>query len=733
MREITKEQEAKIDSLLKKMTLEEKIGQMNQASVSVVGGFEIPIDELVLMFEEGKISHDEFRRIMNSAEQDYHEDEIREGKIGSFMIQDPVKANELQKIAVEESRLGIPLIIGYDVIHGFRTVYPIGIAEAGSFDTELFEKTAAMAAKESRSQGINWNFAPMIDIARDARWGRVAEGAGEDTYLVSEFAKAKVRGLQNHDSSTDTYVAACLKHFVAYGACEGGRDYNTTSMARSMLHNVYLPPFEEAVKEGAMTVMASFNDVNGVPSTINRYTLKSILKEAFEFKGFVVSDANAIRECVVHGSAEDERDAGIKAVNAGLDMDMGTGIFSDYLQEAVESGEVSVAAIDEAVKRILRVKMWLGLFDHPYVTEKVMHRYDVLPEEHTDLAFEAAKKSIVLLKNDNHILPLKKNTPISLVGTLAENPEEVVGAWAMNWKLEDCVSIKQGFENIGANMTYYPCGGPKGELNQEEIEKAVSEGDVIVAVVGELCNMSGEGASRADISLPGRQRELLAKLLESGKPVVAVLMNGRPLALEWEQEHVPAIIEAWHLGVQMGNAVASVIYGDTNPSARLAATFPKVTGQCPIYYNHPNTGRPGSKVKFSSKYMDVGFEPLYPFGYGLSYTTFEYNNLEIEEMDDCLLISVNVKNTGQTEGTDTVQLYMHDVSATLVRPVKELKGFKKITLQAGQTEHVVFRLEKKKMGYYDDDRNYLLENGKFEIFVGKNSKECLMKEVLLQF
>ena len=733
MRKLTKEQEIKIADLLSEMTLEEKIGQMNQASVSVVGGFEIPIDELVTMFEEGKITHEEFRRVMNSTEQDFHEDEIREGKIGSFMVQDPVKANELQKIAVEESRLGIPLIIGLDVIHGFRTVYPIGIAESGAFEPELFEKTAAMAAKESRTQGINWHFAPMIDVARDARWGRITEGAGEDTYLVSEFAKAKVRGLQNDNSSTENYVAACLKHFVAYGACEGGRDYNTTSMARSMLYNVYLPPFEAAIKEGAMTVMASFNDVNGVPSTINRYTLRTILKDIFDFKGFVVSDANGIRECVAHGSAEDDKDAGIKAVNAGIDMDMGTGIFADKLQAAVKAGEVDVDVINEAVKRILQVKMWLGLFEHPYVSEESMHRYDILPKEHIDLALEAAKKSIVLLKNDAQILPLKKDTKVSLVGTLAADSEEVVGAWAMNWKLEDCVSIKQGFENIGANVTYYPCGGPRGKVNEKDVKKAVEEGEVIVAVVGELCNMSGEGSSRADISLPGCQKELLKELVNSGKPVIAVLMNGRPLALEWEQEHVPAIIEAWHLGVQMGNAVASVIYGETNPSARLTATFPKVTGQCPLYYNHPNTGRPGSKAKFSSKYMDAGFEPLYPFGYGLSYTTFAYSNLEIQEEDKQLLVSVDVKNIGNVEGTETVQLYMQDVVASLVRPVKELKGFKKVTLQPEQTERVTLKLKKENMGYYDDDHNYLLENGKFRIFMGANSKDCLSGEITLKF
>lgn len=733
MRGITKEQEARIQSLLADMTLEEKIGQMNQESVSIVGGFEVPFEELIEMMTDGRITHEEFKKIMSNAEQDFHEDEIRAGGVGSFMVQDPVKANELQKIAVEESRLGIPLLFGLDVIHGFRTVYPIGIAEAGTFDPELFEKTAAMAAKESRTQGVNWHFAPMIDVARDARWGRVSEGPGEDPYLVTEFAKAKIRGLQNDHSTTENYVAACLKHYVAYGACESGRDYNTTSMALSLLHNTYLPPFEAAVREGAVSVMASFNDVNGVPSTINHYTLRKLLKETYGLDGFVVSDANGIRECVTHGIAEDEEDAGIKAANSGLDMDMGTGIYHNHLKAAVESGKVSMDVIDEAVRRILYVKMWLGLFEHPYVTEEAMHRYDTLPKEHTDLALEGAKKSIVLLKNDNQILPLKKNTKVSLVGTLADNSEEIIGAWAMSWKKEDCVSIKEGFEHAGANMTYYPCGGPKGELNQEEIAKAVENGEVIIAVVGELASMSGEGSSRADITLPGHQRELLEKLLASGKPVVAVLMNGRPLALDWEQEHVQAMVEAWHLGVQMGNAVASVLYGETNPSGRLASTFPKVVGQCPIYYNHPNTGRPGSKSKFTSKYLDAGFEPLYPFGYGLSYTAYVYDNLEVEEKEDRLIASVDVKNTGNVIGTETVQLYMRDVTASLVRPVKELKGFTKITLQPDQTVRVTIELEKGRMGFYDDDHNYLLEDGKFQIFMGGNSVECLMEEITLKF
>lgn len=602
-------QKLKVEALLNEMTLEEKIGQMNQESVSIVGGFEVPFEELIEMMTEGRITQAEFEEIMSTAEQDYHEADIRGGRVGSLMLQDPKKANELQRIAVEESRLGIPLMIGLDVIHGFRTVYPIAIAEAGTFDRTLYEQTARMAAKESRTQGINWHFAPMVDVARDARWGRVSEGPGEDPYLVSEFARAKVRGLQGDNSSTENYVAACLKHYVAYGACEAGRDYNTTNMSLSQLYNTYLPPFKAAVEEGAATVMAAFNDLNGVPCTVNEFTLRKILKNDWNMDGFVVSDANAIRECVTHGIAEDEQSAGIMAVRAGMDMDMGTGIYREHLQDAVTDGRVPMTEIDDAVRRILSVKMWLGLFEHPYVEAKAMNRYETLPEEHVNLAFKSAVKSIVLMKNEGNLLPVSKGTKISLVGELADSSEEVTGAWAMSWKEKDCVSIRKGLENRGVQMKYFPCGGPSLEINEEEIRRAGEYGTVIVAVVGEPVSMSGEAASRTDITLPGNQRRMLEKLLETGKPVIAVLMNGRPLALEWENAHLPAILECWHLGIQMGNAVASVLTGEYNPEGRLSVSFPAVTGQCPLYYNHPRTGRPVKELKgFTKVYLIPGEE-----------------------------------------------------------------------------------------------------------------------------
>ena len=731
---LTESQKNRVEELLQKMTLDEKIGQMNQESPSIVGGFDVPFPELIEMLNDGRISQAEFEKIMSTATQDYHEDDIRAGLVGSMMGNDPVKANELQKIAVEESRLGIPLIMGFDVIHGLRSVYPIAIAEAGSFDDALFEETAHMAAKESRAYGIDWNFAPMIDVARDSRWGRVSEGPGEDTYLGSRFARAKIRGLQNDTSSIHNYVAACTKHYVAYGACEGGRDYNTTSMALSQLYNVYLPTFKAAMEEGAASAMASFNDLNGVPCTVNEFTLRKILKEAYGLEGFVVSDANGIKECVAHGIAADEKDAGIQAVKAGLDMDMGTHIYKDYLKKAVEEGSVPMEAIDEAARRILSVKMWLGLFENPYVPEETIAAYEKgLPEEHVALTKKAAEESIVLLKNEGNILPLNDNQKISLVGTLAGQPGEVIGAWAMGWKEEDCVSILDGMKNAGADVSYYPCCGPEGELNEEEVHAACENGEVIVAVVGELVNMTGEASSKAEISLPGNQRKMLELLLQSGKPIVTVFMNGRPLALKWEAEHLPAMVEAWHLGIQMGNAVAEVLFGEVNPSGKLASSFPVRSGQCPVYYNHPNTGRPGGKSKFTSKYLDTPPEALFPFGYGLSYTTFEYSDLNIIEKKDSLEITVKLKNTGGYKGVEVAQLYMQDVTASLVRPVKELKGYQRVELFPGAEEVVTFLLRKDDMGFYDNEGNYRLEDGLFRIFAGGNSRDVLSKEIELHF
>ena len=644
---------------------------------------------------------------------------------------DPEVNMSLQKMAVEESRLGIPLIFGFDVIHGFRTVVPIALAEAGSFEPELMEESAHIAAKESRCAGIAWHFSPMVDISRDARWGRISEGPGEDPYLASVYARARVRGQQNDDEDPMNYVASCLKHYVAYGACEAGRDYNTTSMAKSLLHNAYLPPFRAAVEEGAATVMASFNDLNGVPCTMNSYTLRTVLKGAYGFEGFVVSDANAIKECEVHGYAQDDADAAAKALRAGLDMDMGTWIYSRELKALLEEGRVSMDDLDEAVRRILGVKMRLGLFDRPYLTSEEMHRYDVLPKAHLDHALKSAERSIVLLKNEGDLLPLSRDTKISLTGVLADMPEEVLGSWAISGRAQDCVTIRQGFLNAGANFEYFPCCAPDGEIDEEQVQAAIRSGDVIVAVVGEYASMSGEASSRADITLPGRQREFLQMLLDSGKPVIALLQNGRPLALSWEAEHLPALVECWHLGLQMGNAVAHVVFGDVNPGGKLSCTFPAMTGQCPMYYNAPKTGRPGSRSKFTSRYLDAPVEPLFPFGYGLSHTTFALSDLNIEETDDAYTAAVTLENTGTRTGSEVVQLYMHDEAASLVRPVKELKAFEKVTLAAGEKTRVQLTLRKEEMGFFDDEMQYHVEPGTFLIYVGTSSRDCLCARVAM--
>ena len=731
---LTQEQKDFVADLLSRMTLEEKIGQMNQESPSIVGGFDVPFSELIEMLTDGRLPQEEFEKIMSTAKQDFHEEDIRAGLVGSMMVKDPRENNRLQKIAMEESRLGIPLIIGFDVIHGFRSVFPIAIAEACSFDDELFEKTARMAAKESRAHGINWNFAPMIDAARDARWGRVSEGPGEDPCLGSRFARAKIRGLQNDRSSVKNYVAACTKHYVAYGACESGRDYNTTSMSVSNLYNVYLPAFRAAMEEGAATVMAAFNDLNGIPCTVNRWLLRDILKGEMGLEGFVVSDANAIRECVAHGIAENDRDAGVQAAQAGMDMDMGTHIYKDFLKAEVENGTMPMDVIDEAVRRILSVKVWLGLFNNPYVPEEDIEAYEKgLPTEHIALCRKAAEESMVLLKNEGNLLPLSRKQKISLVGNLADAADEICGAWAMAWKKEDCVSILSGLRSAGADVEYYPCGGPEGEINWDETDRACEAGDVIVAVVGETDAMSGEASSKADITLPGKQQELLTRLLSSGKPVVTVLMNGRPLALQWEAEYLPVILEAWHLGIRMGDAVAAALLGDINPSGKLSSSFPAVTGQCPVYYNHPSTGRPGSKSKFTSRYLDAPWDVLFPFGHGLSYTSFVCSDLQVSEAGDSLEVAVSLKNTGERKGTEVVQLYVQDVSASLVRPVKELKDYRRVSLAPGEEQEIRFTLPKTALGFYDNEGHYRLESGLFRIFAGGSSRDTLEAEIRLLF
>lgn len=734
---LTARQRERVEALLARMTVEEKVGQLHQLSPSIVGGFDVSFEELIEMFTDGRISPAEFEKIMSTSTRDYHEDDIRAGRVSSYLLDDPETANRLQKIAVEESRLGIPLLFGLDVIHGYRTVFPIPLAETCCWDPEMFEKTAQVAAREASSRGVRWTFAPMVDIARDARWGRISESPGEDPYLAGEYARAKIRGFQGRDAVTQENIACCLKHFVGYGAVEAGRDYNTVSMALSMLHNGYLPPVKAGVEAGAMTVMAAFNDVNGIPCTVNGYLLRDILKEGYGFGGFVVSDATAIRECVTHGIASDLAEASLKSMRAGLDMDMNSCAYHNHLAEQVNSGQVSMEELDDAVRRILGVKMALGLFEDPYVTGERSARYETLPRDHLDLALEAAEKSIVLLKNEGDLLPLSRSRKIALVGALADQPAEVMGAWAISGRESDCVSIRMGLERAGVQIAYAPVCGPGDEPGSEqmrrELEAVAADADIIVAVVGESAAMSGEAASRSDITLPGKQRELLKLALATGKPVVAVLVNGRPLALQWEDAHIPAILECWQLGIRMGDAVAAVLFGERAPTGKLCCTFPAMTGQCPSYYNHPNTGRPGSKSKFTSRYLDAPVEPLYPFGHGLTYTRFRYGNLQIAEAGEGLEVSVTVTNTGKRAGTETVQLYLRDVAASLVRPVQELKGFRKVALEPGEGQTVGFTLPKAEMGFYDDNGDYRLEDGEFVISVGGSSGDVLKESVWLGF
>ncbi len=729
---LTLEEEKSINNLIAQMTLEEKVGQMNQLSPSIVGGFDVSFVELIEMMTEGRISKEEFENTMRKAEKDYHEDDIRQGRIGSFLINDPKKANELQRIAMEETRLGIPLIFGFDVIHGFHTVFPIPLAEACSWDDELFEETAMIAAKEARSHNIHWTFAPMVDIARDARWGRVAESPGEDPYLASVFSRAKVKGFQGSNYKSGKNLVACLKHYVAYGAAEGGRDYNTVSMAPNVLFNTYLDPFKEGIKEGAGTVMGAFNDYNGIPCTLNQYLLRDILKSTYNFQGFVVSDANAIHDCVRHGIASDLEEAGEKAVVAGMDMDMNSNAYSGFLETQVADGRVSMKVLDEAVRRILTIKMGFGLFDNPYVAEDQMNLYEELPKEHIESSLKAARKSIVLLKNDG-VLPIDRGVRIGLVGELADMPDEVMGSWAIAGRSKDCVSIYQGLKNANANVTYAKTCGVKEPFNQDELNQVAADSDVIVAVVGETIGMSGEAASRADISLPGDQLDMLKAAVDTGKPLIVVLMNGRPLAIPWVDQHAHAIVEGWQLGVQMGNAVSDVLFGDYNPSGKLCVTFPAMVGQCPSYYDHPNTGRPGGKSKFSSRYIDAPLEPLYPFGYGLSYTSFDYSNMVITQTQEELIIKVQVKNTGKCQGIETLQVYIQDKAASMIRPVKSLKAYKKVALDPDESKEIEIRISKDKLGFYDNDMNYLLEDGVFKVFVGGNSRDCQTDEININF
>ena len=712
----------KIEKLLAQMTLEEKVGQLQQCGPSLVGAFEVSFEELLNMMFDGRISQEEFGRLMSTATQDFHEEDLRAGRIGSYNgIKDAETADRLQHIAVEETRLGIPLLFGYDVIHGYRTVTPIPLGEACAWDEELWQRTGRLAAREATAAGVHMTFAPMVDVAKDARWGRVSEGAGEDTLLAARYGSAKVKGFQGEDLTQPDSMAACIKHFAAYGAAEAGRDYNRVDLSHQRLFEDYLPPFAACIEAGARAVMPAFNDINGVPCSVNGWLLRDVLREKLGFDGMTVSDSHAIAECVDHGGAADLADAACQSILAGMDMDMSSDAYARHLAQLVGDGKVPMEVLDQAVSNVLRVKFELGLFDQPYQTSPQREQEELLRPEHRALAREAAQKSMVLLKNDG-VLPLKAGVRIGVAGALAQDRGEMLGAWAIGGQGEDCVSLADGLAARGVDHVI---------LDENQWESQAAKCDVLLAAVGELRNESGEAASRASIELPKEQIEMLRRLVDTGKPVVAVLFNGRPLALPWVAEHVPAVLEAWHPGVEAGNAIADILFGDVNPSGKLTTTFPYTSGQCPMYYSHLNTGRPGGKAKFTSKYLDTPLEPVYSFGHGLSYTTFAYEGLSLAPGKESVSVTVTVSNTGDREGAEVVQCYFRDLVARRARPVKKLADFAKITLQPGEKKTLTFVLPYETLGYYDMNMNYVVEPGDFEIFVGGSSVEGLSQTFTL--
>lgn len=711
--------EEKIKDLLEQMTLEEKVGQLQQCGPSLVGAFEVSFSELLDMMFDGKISEAEFGRLMSTAQEDFHEEDLRAGKIGSYNgIKNAATANKLQKIAVEETRLGIPLVFGYDVIHGYRTIMPIPLAEACAWDPALWEKTARVAAKEATAAGIHMTFAPMVDVAKDARWGRVSEGAGEDAYLSSLFGMAKVKGFQSEDLSKEDAMVACVKHFAGYGAAEAGRDYNRVDMSMQRFYEEYLPPYEACIKAGARAIMPAFNDINGVPCSVNKWLLTNILREKWRFDGMTVSDANAIAECVNHGIAEDKSDASRQAIEAGMDMDMSSNSYSESLVQLVQNRAVKEEVLDRAVADVLRIKCELGLFEHPYQTSEEREKEELLKPEYRTLARETAGKSMVLLKNEG-VLPLKNGTRVGVVGGLADNRGEMTGAWAIGANPEECISIVDACNVQGIDYIY--------TKNLEEIENC----DVVVVSLGETKDQSGEAASRSDITIPEEQMELLDELVKSGKPVITVLFNGRPLAVGAVAEKADAILEAWYPGIEAGNAILDILFGRVNPSAKLTTTFPYASGQCPMYYSHINTGRPGGKGKFTSKYLDTPLEPVYPFGYGLSYTTYNYQDLEVVESREAFIASATITNIGEVAGEEIVQCYIRDLVAQRVRPVKQLKAFEKIKLDPGESKKISFTIPYQELGYYNNEMEYIVEEGTFEIFIGKNSEDYLSQKIVL--
>lgn len=732
MKKLNDKQKSFIKDLVSKMTLEEKAGQLNQLAPSSLGGFTIDEQEQQKLLKAGRITKEDIERAKNAAESFKEQEQwVREGKIGSFLgLYDRKDIDHLQHIAVEQSRLKIPLIFGFDVIHGHRVVGPIPLAESCCFDDELWEQNAKIAAKEAAADGLNWTFDPMVDIARDARWGRIAEGAGEDTYLGCRCAAARVKGFQGDDPASRDRVAACAKHFTAYGAGESGRDYNTVDMSEQKLFETYLPPFKAAIDAGAVTVMAAFNDFCGVPCTENSYLLKDVLRKALGFEGFVVSDATAILELIAHRSAADLKEACEHAINAGVDMDMNSRGYVAYLPELVKEGKVSEQRLDEAVENVLSIKMLLGLFDHPF-DRITWDEIDL--DAHRAAARKTACESAVLLKNDRETLPLSDDQQILLVGALSDNGPEMAGTWSMAVDNSRTVSIKSGLENAGVKLCYLPVCAPGGDINEDELSRIIAHpAKTVVAVAGEYQVLSGEGAALSNIDLSGQQNRMIRELKAAGKTVITVLVNGRPMAVAEAARNSDALLELWNAGSEAGNACADLLLGRVSPSGRLTTTFPNASGECPIYYNHPATGRPASETLYSARFADSPVEPLFPFGYGLSYTEFDYSDLEISETADGIDVSVKVKNVGKREGKEVVQLYVSDLVAERVRPVKELKNFKKISLESGEQKTVTLSLKKDQLKYYHRDMSFKADSGDFLIQIGHDSKNGLSQKIFIE-
>lgn len=693
------------------MTLEEKLGQLNLPSVLWTSRGDV-VDTMQLY-------------------------DVRAGRVGAVLNAfGAIPTRKLQEAAVDGSRLRIPLLFGLDVIHGYRTIFPIPLAEASSWDPRMVERGARIAATEASSGGINWTFAPMVDIARDPRWGRIAEGSGEDPYLGMVMAAARVRGFQGDRLDAPTNILACAKHYVAYGGAEGGRDYNTVDISERTLREIYLPPFKAAVEAGAGSLMSAFNEIAGVPSSANHYTLTEILSGEWGFRGFVVSDWTSIAELIPHGIAVDSAAAGLAALNAGVDMDMASDIYMRYLPAAVREQRLHISVVDEAVRRVLREKFMLGLFADPYRdVSPERERATILTRENRKAAREDARGSVVLLKNDDHLLPIAKTIKtIAVLGPLAADTIQPLGPWAGLGRPGDVVSLLEGIRGRsaqGITVLYEPGCGILGD-SKAGFARALElsrKADVTVIALGEASGMSGEAASRSDISLPGVQEEFLEAVCKQSPRVVLVLMNGRPLAIPWAAEHVPAILEAWFLGVETGNAVADILFGDANPGGKLPVSVPRAVGQIPIYYNHKNTGRPPSADHYTSKYLDLPNTPLYPFGFGLSYTTFSYSHLRLDRASisqrDTLYVDVDVKNTGDRSGDEVAQLYIHRMSADVTRPVRELKGFRRISLTPGEVRTVEFALPAVDLGFYNLGLREVVEPGPVQIFVGGSSVDTL--------